>query len=101
MSANKKNVLVVCGTSVATSTVVAEALKERLPEHDVEIGTVAKAKASEASGKASSGNYDLIVTTTSLNESRFDIPVIHTLAFMTGQGEEEEVKNIAETLKSS
>jgi PTS system galactitol-specific IIB component len=98
---SEKNVLVVCGTSVATSTVVAEALKERLPEHGVELGTVAKAKASEAPGKASSSDYDLIVTTTSLNESRFDEPVIQTLAFMTGQGEEEAIEEIAEELKNS
>jgi PTS system galactitol-specific IIB component len=96
-----KNILVVCGTSVATSTVVAEALKERLLDHGVDLGTVAKAKASEAPGKASSGSYDLIVTTTSLNESRFDEPVIQTLAFMTGQGEEEVIEDIAERLKNS
>ncbi|MFC6872841.1 PTS sugar transporter subunit IIB [Halobellus marinus] len=98
---DKKNILVVCGTSVATSTVVKEALKNKLPERGVEIGNIAKAKATEAQGKASSGNFDLIVTTTSLNEDKFDIPIIHTTAFMTGIGEDEELDNIAEALKNS
>jgi PTS system galactitol-specific IIB component len=93
-----KNILVVCGTSVATSTVVKEALKEQLPEHGVDVGTITKAKATEAPGKAASGDYDLIVTTTSLNEDRFDIPVIHTTAFMTGIGEDEAVEEIAAAL---
>jgi PTS system galactitol-specific IIB component len=93
-----KNILVVCGTSVATSTVVKETLKEQLPEHGVDVGTISKAKATEAPGKASSGNFDLIVTTTSLNEDRFDIPVIHTTAFMTGIGEEEALQEIAAAL---
>ena len=57
-----------------------------------------KAKATEAPGKAASGDYDLIVTTTSLNEDRFDIPVIHTTAFMTGIGEDEAVEEIAAAL---
>jgi PTS system galactitol-specific IIB component len=95
---SKKNVLVVCGTSVATSTVVKEALKEGLPERGVEVGTIAKAKATEAAGKVSSGEFDLIVTTTSLDADRFDVPVIQTTAFMTGIGEEEELDGIAEAL---
>lgn len=95
----KKNILVVCGTSVATSTVVKEALKEKLPERGVDVGTIAKAKATEAPGKASSGNFDLIVTTTNLKEDRFDVPVIHTTAFMTGIGQDEVLDEIAEALE--
>lgn len=95
---NKKNILVVCGTSVATSTVVAEALKERLPEHGVELGTVTKAKTSEARGKVSAGSFDIIVATTPLDQSKFDIPVIRALSFITGQGEEESLKEIVDAL---
>lgn len=94
-----KNILVVCGTSVATSTVVKESLKEKLPERGVDIGNIAKAKATEAPGKASSGNFDLIVTTTQLDEGKFDIPVIHTTAFMTGIGQDEVLDDIAAALE--
>jgi len=92
------NILVVCGTSVATSTVVREKLKEALPDRGVEPGKLTKAKATEAPSKAKNGNYDLIVATTSLNEDRFDIPVITTQAFMTGIGEEDVLDEIAASL---
>ncbi|EMA08232.1 PTS sugar transporter subunit IIB [Haloferax denitrificans] len=94
-----KNILVVCGTSVATSTVVKEALKEKLPARGLDIGTIAKAKATEAPGKVSSGNFDLIVTTTQLNKDKFDIPVIHTTAFMTGIGQDEVLDDIVAALE--
>ena len=92
------NILVVCGTSVATSTVVREKLKEALPDRGVELGTLTKAKATEAPSKVDRGDYDLIVATTSLNEDQFDIPVITTQAFMTGIGEDDVLDEIAEKL---
>jgi len=96
-----KNLLLVCGTSVATSTVVKEKLKEELPQHGVELGTLSKAKATEAPSKASSGDFDLIVSTTSLDADRFDIPVITTQAFMTGVGQEEVIEEIVDILQRS
>lgn len=101
MSPDKKNILVVCGTSVATSTVVKETLKERLPEYGIEIGNIVKAKASEAPGKVENADYDIIVSTTPLDESRYDVPIVKALSFMTGQGEEETLEEIAEILKQS
>ncbi|PSP82512.1 presumptive arabitol PTS enzyme IIB [Halobacteriales archaeon QS_1_68_17] len=98
---DSKNILIVCGTSVATSTVVKEKLKEELPGYGVEVGTLTKAKATEAPSKARTGSYDLVVATTSLNESQFDIPVITTQAFMTGVGEDDVLEEIAETLTNS
>ena len=92
------DILVVCGTSVATSTVVREKLKEELPERGIELGTLKKAKATEAPSKAKSGSYDLIVATTSLNEDRYDIPVLTTQAFMTGIGEDDVLDEIAAQL---
>lgn len=96
--AAKKNLLLVCGTSVATSTVVKEKLKEELPERGIELGTLTKAKATEAPSKASSGNYDLVVATTAIDDERFDVPVISTQAFMTGIGEDEVIDDIVEHL---
>lgn len=88
----------VCGTSVATSTVVREKLEEELPKRDVDVGKLKKAKATEAPSKVKNGNYDLVVATTSLNEDQFDIPVITTQAFMTGIGEDEVLDEIAAAL---
>jgi PTS system galactitol-specific IIB component len=96
----EKNVLIVCGTGVATSTVVKERLGESLPERGINIGTIDKAKATEAPGKSTSGKYDMIVTTTSLNQDRYELPIYHTTAFMTGIGQDEAIKDIAEQLKS-
>lgn len=93
-----KSILIVCGTSVATSTVVREKLKSELPDRGVELGTLTKAKATEAPGKAKSGDYDLVVATTSLTEDRFDIPVITTQAFMTGIGEDDVLDEIVARL---
>jgi|AntDeeMinimDraft_5_1070356.scaffolds.fasta_scaffold44515_1 PTS system galactitol-specific IIB component len=96
-----KNILLVCGTSVATSTVVKEKLKEELPARGIELGTLTKAKATEAKSKVASGNYDLLVSTTSIDQDKFDIPVITTQAFMTGMGQDEVLDEIVETLQSS
>lgn len=96
--AEPKNLLLVCGTSVATSTVVKEKLKNELPERGIELGTLTKAKVTEAPSKASTGSYDLVVSTTSIDEGRFDIPVISTQAFMTGIGEDEVLDDIVDHL---
>lgn len=92
------NILVVCGTSVATSTVVREKLLGQLPDRGVNVGTIAKGKVTEAPGKVKNGNFDLIVSTTSMNEDKFDIPVITTQAFMTGMGVEDALDEIASSL---
>lgn len=101
MSPDTKNILVVCGTSVATSTVVKERLKEKLPDYGIEIDNIVKAKVSEAPGKVDSGDYDIIVSTTQVDEERYEIPIVKALSFMTGQGEEESLEEIAEILKNS
>lgn len=98
---DSKNLLLVCGTSVATSTVVKEKLKDELPKRGIELGTLTKAKATEARSKVKSGNYDIIVATTSLNQDKFDIPVYTTQAFMTGIGEDDAIDDIIELLEDS
>ncbi|MFW5956358.1 MAG: PTS sugar transporter subunit IIB [Halorhabdus sp.] len=99
--AEEKNVLIVCGTGIATSTVVREKLKKALPENGINVGTIDKAKATEAPGKAKSGKYDMIVTTTALKEDRYDLPIYHTTAFMSGIGQDEAIDDIVEILNSN
>lgn len=95
-----RNILVVCGTSVATSTVVAETLREQLPDYGVELGVIEKTKASGIDEVLAEKDFDVIVSTAPLEQDRFDVPIVKALSFMTGQGQEETLQEIAETLQS-
>jgi len=90
-----KRILVACGTAIATSTVVAKALEEALKERGIDI-TTRQCKASEVRSLA--GDADLIVTTTPVPDN-LGVPVIHTLAFLTGIGKEDVIEQIIAELK--
>lgn len=90
-----KTILVACGTAIATSTVVAKAIEEALEDRGISVN-IRQCKASEVPSLA--GDADLIVTTTPVSVDR-DIPVIQTLAFLTGIGREEVIEQIVEKLK--
>jgi len=94
--AQPKRVLVSCGTAIATSTVVAIGIEEAMKERGVNIVT-RQCKASEIRGLAQ--DADLIVTTTPVPDD-LGVPVIQTLAFLTGIGKEEVLNQIEEILKS-
>ncbi len=91
----KKNILVACGTAIATSTVVAKAIEEALYDRDISVN-IRQCKASEVPSLAQ--DADLIVTTTPVSVDK-DIPVIQTLAFLTGIGKEDVIEQIVEILK--
>ncbi len=91
----KKRILVACGTAIATSTVVARKIEEELAKRDIDIMTT-QCKASEVPSKAE--GHDLIVTTTFVSGTG-DIPVIHTVSFLTGMGIEQDIEKIVEHLK--
>jgi PTS system galactitol-specific IIB component len=91
----KKRILVACGTAIATSTVVAKALEEALEKRGIPV-TIQQCKASEV--PTLSHDADLIVTTTPVRTER-DIPVIQTLAFLTGIGKEAVIEEIVQKLK--
>lgn len=90
-----KRILVACGTAIATSTVVAIGIEEALKERGIKI-TTRQCKASEV--KSLAGDADLIVTTTPV-PSDLGVPVIQTLAFLTGIGKEEVIEEIIEKLQ--
>lgn len=92
--APKKNILVACGTAIATSTVVAKAIEDALKERGIEVNT-RQCKAAEI--RSLLQGMDLIVTTTPV-PSDLGVPVIHTLAFLTGIGKEEVIEKIANIL---
>lgn len=94
--ASPKTILISCGTAVATSTMVACAIEEAMKARGIDIIT-RQCKAIEV--RSLVDGADLIVTTTPVPED-LGVPVIHTLAFLTGIGKEEVIEQIANSLKS-
>jgi len=90
-----KRILVACGTAIATSTVVAKAIEEALKERGINVVT-RQCKAAEV--KSLVGDADLVVTTTPV-PSDLGVPVIQTLAFLTGIGKEAVIEQIVDALK--
>lgn len=95
MASKPKVILVACGTAIATSTVVAVAIEEAMKERGIAVAT-RQCKAAEVPSLAA--DADLVVSTTPI-AARLNIPVIQTLAFLTGIGKEEVLNQIAEKLK--
>lgn len=90
-----KRILVACGTGIATSTVVAKAIEEALKERGIDVIT-RQCKATEV--RSLVDQADLIVTTTQL-PSNLGVPIIHTLAFLTGIGKEDAIEQIVKALQ--
>ena len=78
------NVLVVCGSGVATSTLAAEKLKSLCKYENIDIETY-QCKTSDVKARKKMIDPDIIVTTANLNEE-FDIPVINGKALITEVG---------------
>ncbi len=91
-----KTVIVSCGTGIATSTVAAKAIEEACKAAGVAVITK-QCKGQEIPELLKQG-ADLIVTTSTM---RFDpgIPVVKGLAFLTGLGIDDVVKEILDILK--
>ncbi len=92
--AKPKTILVSCGTAIATSTVVAKGIEEALKSRGIDVIT-RQCKAAEIRTQLS--GVDLIVTTTPV-PSDLGVPVIQTLAFLTGIGKEEVINQITKAL---
>jgi PTS system galactitol-specific IIB component len=77
-----KRVLIVCGTGVATSTVVADKVRRHLESCGI-AATVDQTKVSELHRGAA--GYDVIVSTTQVRGD-VGVPVVAGLPFLTGIG---------------
>jgi len=93
--ASPKRILVACGTAIATSTVVAKAIEEALKARGIPVIT-RQCKAAEVKGLVS--DYDLVVATTPVPKD-LGVPVIQTLAFLTGIGKEAAIEEIVGALQ--
>ncbi len=89
-----KKILVACGTAIATSTVVAKKLEGELAKRGIEV-RIDQCKASEVGARAAS--YDLIVSTTEVDDTRGK-PHVRTLSFLTGIGLEKDLSTIVSHL---
>ncbi len=92
----RKTILVACGTAVATSTVVANAIEEAMQERGIPI-ILRQCKATELPSLAA--DADLIVSTTPVPEG-LGKPVIKGLPFLTGMGKAATLDQIEAALRS-
>jgi len=89
-----KKVLVICGTGIATSTVVAIRIREFCATRNIPV-EVSQGKVMDIVRGIE--GYDLIVATTPI-PSKINIPVIQGLPFLTGVGVEATLEKIAQAL---
>jgi len=94
--AREKVVLVACGTAVATSTVVAMAIEEEMKARGIPV-SIRQCKATEVPSLID--DVDLVVSTTPI-PSGLPKPVITTLAFLTGIGKDDVLKQIEQHLRA-
>ena len=91
----KKRIYVACGGAVATSTVVANKVRDFLKKEGID-ADVQQCRISELGNHAS--NADLFITTAKVTKS-YDVPVVHGLSFITGINQDKAEKEILEKLK--
>lgn len=91
-----KTVLFACGTGIATSTVVSNAVVEAMKERGISIDA-RQCKATEV--RSQLGGVDLIVSTTQL-PADLGVPAITTLAFLTGIGKADVLDKIEAALRA-
>ena len=85
-----KKVLVICGTGVATSTMVASSIREHCTQQGIAV-EVSQGKVMDL--LSGDPDVDLIVATTSVPES-VSVPVVAGLPFLTGIGRDEALAQI-------
>lgn len=79
-----KKVLVVCGTGVATSTMVASSIKDHCAAQGIDVQVTQGKVMDLLSGNP---DVDVIVATTSVPDS-ITVPVVAGLPFLTGMGQD-------------
>lgn len=96
--AEKKRILVACGTGMATSTAAAESLREALEERGVSV-ELSQCKVSELSAQRDSFEPHVIVSTANIGEEYEGVRVFNGQPFLTGVGEDEVVDGIEEFIR--
>lgn len=97
MANKKKNILFVCATGIATSTVATEKTLEYLKDKGVEV-TYTQTNVASLPEVADPKNVDLIVATTQVPFD-LNIPVVHALSLITGIGADKTLAEIYDYVK--
>jgi PTS system galactitol-specific IIB component len=93
----KKRVLVACGTSIATATHAAHAVKDLAKDAGIDI-EVAQCKAAEIHGKIQTFSPQVIIAMTPV-PSDLGVPVFNGVPFLSGIGLDQLKKDLTEALK--
>lgn len=80
-------ILVLCGSSIATSTLAAARIADEAKKRNVDIN-IEKGKVSDASTLIARTKADIIVATATISE-RDDIPVFDGVPILTGIGKQD------------
>ncbi len=87
-------ILVACGTAIATATLVATKIEEKLKKMGIS-ASIARCKAFEVGGKVQIFKPDVIVANTPVSEKDAKgIPIVNGFPFITGIGEDEAIEQI-------
>ena len=97
MASKKKNILFVCATGIATSTVATEKTLEYLKDKGVEV-TYTQTNVASLPEVADPKTVDLIVATTQVPFD-LNIPVVHALSLITGIGADKTLAKIYDYVK--
>lgn len=91
----KKRVLVACGTGIATSTIVNDAIESLCREYNID-AEILQIKVADIPAYQDSAH--LLITTTIIKNS-YPFPVINARSFLTGVGTEETKHEILTELQ--
>lgn len=91
-----RRILIVCGTGIATSTVVAQKVKEYCEAQGIEVA-VDQGKVMDILRGAD--DYDLVVSTTQVPAS-VSTPSVNGLPFLTGVGVDQTLEEIKSKLQA-
>ncbi|MCT8311242.1 PTS sugar transporter subunit IIB [Tetragenococcus halophilus] len=93
-----KKVLVVCGNGIASSSIMVSILEDYLKEQKINNVEVDKASLMDCSTEKFN-SYDLIVSSTKINNPKVTTKVIMGVGLLTGIGEDEVFENIRAQLQ--
>ncbi|MDD4146100.1 MAG: PTS sugar transporter subunit IIB [Clostridia bacterium] len=96
--AKSYSIICACGSSIATSTLVASKLKALLQENNIE-ATIKKTSYADLEKDIAVIKPDLVLTTTNLKRD-LGVPCLIGIAYLTGVGKAELDRKILEVLKS-
>jgi galactitol PTS system EIIB component len=91
----RKRVLVICGTGIATSTVIATKVRDHLAQQGIDVD-IDQTKVMETLRGAE--GYDLVISTTQV-PAAVTAPTVNGLPFITGVGVDDALRQVTEHLR--